>query len=75
VTQGSPFSAKSQIRDLLATASTDIFVVDPYMGVGTLDCLGSVVDTALADFQKEGFQIEIRRVDKLHDRHLIFNGR
>jgi hypothetical protein len=32
-------------------------------------------DAALQDFQKEGFQIEVRRVDMLHDRHLVFNGR
>lgn len=93
VPQGSPFSAKSQIRDLLATASTDVFVVDPYVGVGTLDCLRSVgqrirlltgslptsvesgFDAALRDFQKEGFQIEVRRSDMLHDRHLVFNDR
>jgi hypothetical protein len=93
VPQGSPFTAKSQIRDLIATASTDLFVVDPYVGVGTLDCLRSVsqrirlltgglpasvesgFDAALQDFQKEGFQIEVRRVDMLHDRHLVFNGR
>ncbi len=93
VPQGSPFSAKSQIRELLATASTDVFVVDPYVGVGTLDCLRSVgqrirlltgglptsvdtgFDAALRDFQKEGFQIEVRRADMLHDRHLVFNDR
>lgn len=93
VAEGSPFSAKSQIRDLLATASTAVFVVDPYVGVGTLDCLRSVskpiqlltgglpasiepgFDSALADFKKEGFEIEVRRVPMLHDRHLIFNDR
>jgi hypothetical protein len=93
VSQGSPFSAKSQIRDLLATASTEVLVVDPYVGVGTLDCLRSVrqrirlltaslsnsveagFDAALSDFQKEGFHIEVRRADMLHDRHLVFNGR
>lgn len=93
VPEGSPFSAKSQIRELLATASTTVLIVDPYVGVGTLDCLRSVstpiqlltgglptsiesgFDSALADFKKEGFQIEVRRVPMLHDRHLAFNDR
>jgi hypothetical protein len=93
VPEGSPFTAKSQIRDLLATASTPILVVDAYVGVATLDCLRSVstpirlltgglptaiesgFDSALTDFKKEGFQIEVRRVPMLHDRHLVFNDR
>ena len=41
VPEGSPFTAKSQIRELLATASTIVLVVDPYVGVTTLDCLQS----------------------------------
>lgn len=93
VSEGSPFSAKSQIRDLLATASTEVLVVDSYIGVVTLDCLRSVhqkirlltaslpnsveagFDDALIGFKKEGFQIEVRRGDMLHDRHLAFNDR
>lgn len=93
VPEGSPFTAKSHIRELLATASTPILVVDPYIGVATLDCLrsvstsvrlltgglptsiGSGFDSALTDFNKEGFQIEVRRVSMLHDRHLAFNDR
>lgn len=93
VPEGSPFTAKSQIRELLATASTPVLVVDPYVGVSTLDCLRSVsmpirlltggipasiesgFDSALTDFKKEGFQIEVRRVPMLHDRHLAFNDR
>jgi len=39
---GSVFSAKSRVRELLETATTDIFIVDPYVGVGTLDCLRSI---------------------------------
>ena len=42
VLEGSPFTAKSHVRELLATASTSILVVDPYIGVATLDCLRSV---------------------------------
>jgi hypothetical protein len=42
VPEGSPFTAKSQLRDLLAAASTPVLVVDPYVGVATLDCLRSV---------------------------------
>lgn len=93
IPEGSPFTAKSHIRELLATASTPILVVDPYIGVATLDCLrsaktsvrlltgelpnsiGSGFDSALTDFRKEGFQIEVRRVSMLHDRHLAFNDR
>jgi hypothetical protein len=93
VPEGSPFTAKSQIRELLGTASTPVLVVDPYVGVATLDCLRSVstpirlltgglptsieagFDSALPDFKKEGFQIEVRRVPMLHDRHLVFNDR
>lgn len=93
VPEGSPFTAKSQIRELLATAATPVLVVDPYVGVATLDCLRSVstpirlltgglptpiesgFDSALTDFKREGFQIEVRRVPMLHDRHLVFNDR
>lgn len=93
VAKGSPFSAKSQIRELLATATTDVVIVDPYVGVGTLDCLRSVThyirlltgrlatsiesgfEPAVRDFRSEGFHIDIRRADMLHDRHLAFNNR
>jgi hypothetical protein len=93
VPEGSTFTAKSQIRELLATASTSVLIVDPYIGVATLDCLRSVstsiqlltgaasasiesgFDSALADFKKEGFKIEVRRAPMLHDRHLTFNDR
>jgi hypothetical protein len=93
VPEGSPFTAKSEIRELLTTAATNVLVVDPYIGVATLDCLRSVTtsirlltgglpasiesgfDTALADFKKEAFRIEFRRVPMLHDRHLVFNDR
>ncbi len=45
---GSVFSAKSKVRELLETASDEIFIVDPYIGVGTLDCLrGVAVPTRL----------------------------
>jgi hypothetical protein len=36
---GNPFSAKSKVRELLETSQGEVFVVDPYVGVGTLDCL------------------------------------
>ena len=39
VAAGSPFSAKSRVRELLESATTELFLVDPYVGVGTLDCL------------------------------------
>src|SRR5262249_3900572 len=89
VPEGSPFTAKSQVRELLATAATPVLVVDLYTGVGTLDCLRSVstptrlltasiepgFDSALAQFKSEGFRIDVRRVPMLHDRHLAFNDR
>tara|TARA_B100000315_G_C14522843_1_gene562399 strand:- start:646 stop:1263 length:618 start_codon:yes stop_codon:yes gene_type:complete len=39
VPAGNVFSAKSRVRELLQTATEDVFVVDPYVGLGTLDCL------------------------------------
>jgi len=46
IPEGTPFTAKSKIRELLATASPPILVVDPYIGIATLDCLRSVPTTA-----------------------------
>src|SRR5205807_8054287 len=34
-----PFTAKAEVREFLDKAATPILVVDPYVGVGTLDCL------------------------------------
>jgi hypothetical protein len=42
VAEDKPFSAKSEVRDFLEKAETEILVVDPYVGVGTLDCLRTV---------------------------------
>jgi hypothetical protein len=36
-----PFTAKSELRDLIATATTDVFLVDAYLGALTLDALAS----------------------------------
>lgn len=38
VPEASPFTAKSEVRAMLDSATTEILVVDPYVGVGTLDC-------------------------------------
>src|SRR5271167_1495847 len=38
VPENKPFAAKSEIREFLEQAGTEILVVDPYVGVGTLDC-------------------------------------
>lgn len=38
VPEASPFTAKSEVRAMLGSAVTPILVVDPYVGVGTLDC-------------------------------------
>lgn len=37
-----PFTAKSEIRDLVATADGPLFLVDAYVGISTLDCLRDV---------------------------------
>ena len=71
VSAGSVFSAKSKVRELLETATTDVFVVDPYVGVGTLDCLrnlkvpvrlltGTHGDSVEPDFERavKAFQAE-----------------
>ena len=39
VAAGNVFKAKSMVRELLETAKGDVLVVDPYVGLGTLDCL------------------------------------
>lgn len=39
IVAGSIFSAKSKVRELLETASEEVFIVDPYIGLGTLDCV------------------------------------
>ena len=42
VAAGHSFTAKSKVRELLAAATTDLLVIDPYVGLGTLDCLRDV---------------------------------
>lgn len=42
VTEGRPFTAKSEAREFLATAETAVTVVDAYIGFGTLDCLRDI---------------------------------
>src|SRR5690606_11570784 len=42
VSAGRPFSAKSEVRELLGGAETPVLVVDPYVGLQTLDCLRDV---------------------------------
>lgn len=37
-----PFTAKSEIRELVAKAEGEVFLVDPYVGITTLDCLREV---------------------------------
>ena len=38
VPEDKPFTAKSEVREFLERAETPTLVVDPYIGVGTLDC-------------------------------------
>ena len=42
VPDGRPFTAKSEIRDLVAKADSGVLLVDPYVGVSTLDCFRDV---------------------------------
>ncbi len=39
VSEAKPFSAKSEIREFLGQAQTEVLIVDNYVGLGTLDCL------------------------------------
>jgi hypothetical protein len=38
VAEEKPFTAKAEVREFLESAETPVLVVDPYIGVGTLDC-------------------------------------
>jgi hypothetical protein len=42
VSENQPFTAKSVAREFLGKAETNITIVDPYIGLGTLDCLRDV---------------------------------
>jgi hypothetical protein len=42
VPDSKPFTAKSEIRELLANANGPVFLIDAYVGIGTLDCLREV---------------------------------
>jgi hypothetical protein len=42
IAEGKPFTAKAEVREFLERAETEVLVVDPYVGVGTLDCLRTV---------------------------------
>lgn len=93
VAAGNVFTAKSKVRELLETATAEVFIVDPYVGLGTLDCLRTLTvpirlltgthqnsvepdfDRAIAAFAAEGHYLQVRRLQQLHDRHLIFNDR
>lgn len=89
VPETQPFTAKSEARQFLALAETEITVVDNWVGPSTLDCLADVCqpirllthnlaqgfDRVLNDFRVEGKTIEIRLHLKLHDRYILFNDR
>jgi hypothetical protein len=42
VAENKPFSAKAEVREFLEKATTPLLVVDPYIGLATLDCLRTV---------------------------------
>lgn len=42
VPEDRPFTAKSEAREFVGKADTPVLIVDPYIGVGTLDCLRDV---------------------------------
>lgn len=85
VPESQPFTAKSEAREFLALAETDVTVVDNWVGPSTLDCLCDVrqpiklltqgFDRVLRDFRVEGKTIEVRIHPKLHDRYILFNDR
>lgn len=89
VPENQPFTAKSEARQFLALAETEITVVDKWAGPSTLDCLADAsqpirllthnlaqgFERVLHDFRAEGKTIEIRLHPKLHDRYILFNDR
>ena len=42
VPEKKPFTAKSEVRELLSSAETELTIVDNYIGLGTLDCFRGV---------------------------------
>ena len=42
VSDGRPFTAKSEIRDLVAKSDGPVFLIDAYVGISTLDCFRDV---------------------------------
>lgn len=42
VPDGRPFTAKSEIRELVAKTDGPLFLVDAYVGIGTLDCFRDI---------------------------------
>jgi len=42
VPENKPFTAKSEVRELVAATETTLTIVDNYVGIGTLDCLRDV---------------------------------
>jgi hypothetical protein len=89
VPESQPFTAKSEAREFLALAETEVTVVDNWVGPSTLDCLRDVrqpirlltanltqgFDRVLRDFRVEGKSIEVRIHPRLHDRYILFNDR
>ncbi len=45
VSESSPFTAKSHVRDMLDQAITSVKIVDQYIGARTLDCLRGVTES------------------------------
>lgn len=42
ITEDQPFTAKSAVREFLEVVTTELVVVDNYVGIGTLDCLREI---------------------------------
>jgi hypothetical protein len=42
VPESNPFTAKSECRELLGQAETEVTIVDNWVGIGTLDCLRDI---------------------------------
>ena len=73
VEENRPFRAKSEARQFLSKADTSIFIVDPFVGLGTLDCLldASVEARILAGTRPDHLEKDFER----HLREFCAEGR
>ncbi len=64
------FSAKTEVQTYFSTAKTDVLIVDPWIGVGTLDCVVGVksqirlLTGKSPDSFQQGFEATLKRFRK-----------